>query len=637
MNSTRVNSRILAAIIGAVSLGAGVVGIGTDVVSARAAGPARVHASATVTGHGITVSPTVEIVDGIIRGSFHASTTTGRSLKFTFVGSNAGGKMDIGNVPVNATSNDPQSFTVLPYANWLDGGAKGVQSFTVRVSHVPGRGLTAAAALKNSVKVTIPVNVSTLAPGNTPVAFTYKVTSFDGTVISTNFFPASGLSAGSTANTLLGTPDLGVAGETNPYATHGTPAFVPGPAALRAATAVGDVAYDLVTYDPRGTGSSGGTSQLGSVFHEGRDVSALIDWIASTTSATLNGSGDPAIGLFGNGLGGSVTLMAGSSEPRIDAVVPMTAPNTFDSALHQNGIYRGSAGAAILATVKSSGSRINSTIASGLARAAKTGKLSDAVRAALAGAGAGQLLRQSQAPAFFIQGSSDPVNRLDETTSSMEAILANPYGTPVKAAWIDARNASDSASSTLVTYSKAWFNKYVSGVPIPDAFTPNLQWWDQSGTRQTSSLHPFSAGFNNATPVTGTSTGGLLRVNAPAGGRAVSVITAPINLSVGDTVVGAPSVSFTYSGKGTRRAVFARIVDKSTGRVVGPLTTPVPVTLDGAQHTVSVPMSTIVWTVATSAQSRLELQILPSSKSYPHRGSGPIAISNVRVDVPTMM
>ena len=50
-------------------------------------------------------------------------------------------------------------------------------------------------------------------------------------------------------------------------------------------------------------------------------------------------------------------------------------------------------------------------------------------------------------------------------------------------------------------------------------------------------------------------------------------------------MVGTPHLTFDYSGIGTTRHVYAQIVDKKTGLVVGNIVTPVSVTLDGTDKT----------------------------------------------------
>ena len=105
-----------------------------------------------------------------------------------------------------------------------------------------------------------------------PVAFTSTVTSFDGTPISTNFFPAWGFrpavgahdsAATGLRDTRRDEPALEVRGHPR---THR-----PGVAPLRAD------GYNVVTWDPRGELASGGVLQLNNPCYEGRDVTAIID------------------------------------------------------------------------------------------------------------------------------------------------------------------------------------------------------------------------------------------------------------------------------------------------------------------------------------------------------------------------
>ena len=99
------------------------------------------------------------------------------------------------------------------------------------------------------------------------------MTSFDGTQISVNYFPASGLKTGDRAPTILNGPGLGTAGNIDPNSLTIVDDLVPGLAPLR------DDGYNVVTWDPRGEFASGGILQLDSPEFEGRDVSAIIDWV----------------------------------------------------------------------------------------------------------------------------------------------------------------------------------------------------------------------------------------------------------------------------------------------------------------------------------------------------------------------
>lgn len=103
-------------------------------------------------------------------------------------------------------------------------------------------------------------------------------------------------------------------------------------------------------------------------------------------------------------------------------------------------------------------------------------------------------------------------------------------------------------------------------------------------------------------------------------------------------IVGAPRLTFNYSGVGTSRAVFAQIVDKRTGLVVGNLVTPIPVTLDGHVHPVDITLENIVYTYGDDVPnaSDLELQIVGSATGYENFTSyGVINISDVSMSLPT--
>lgn len=90
--------------------------------------------------------------------------------------------------------------------------------------------------------------------------------------------------------------------------------------------------------------------------------------------------------------------------------------------------------------------------------------------------------------------------------------------------------------------------------------------------------------------------------------EASNAINVPIaGITTGDQVVGAPTVSFTYSGFGTSKAVYGQIVDNATGRVLGNIATPIPLTLDGQSHTASVSPADIVYTAGDAPSLTLQI------------------------------
>src|SRR3954468_4576257 len=109
-----------------------------------------------------------------------------------------------------------------------------------------------------------------------------SVKSFDGTTIAMSFFPAEGLKAGQRVPTVLFGPGWSSARDKND--TGGTI----GP--LRKA------GYNVLTWDPRGFGQSGGTVTVDAPDREGRDVQALFSYVAKQPEALLDAPGDARLG-----------------------------------------------------------------------------------------------------------------------------------------------------------------------------------------------------------------------------------------------------------------------------------------------------------------------------------------------------
>jgi ABC-2 type transport system ATP-binding protein len=103
---------------------------------------------------------------------------------------------------------------------------------------------------------------------------------------------------------------------------------------------------------------------------------------------------------------------------------------------------------------------------------------------------------------------------------------------------------------------------------------------------------------------------------------------------IGEKIVGSPTISFTYEGIGKSRAVYVRIVDGSNGKILGRMSTPVPVLTDGMEHTVAVNLHPIVFGASTLGNSPLVVQIRSAAPAFPRETFGEISISNVLVSFP---
>src|SRR6476661_849798 len=175
-----------------------------------------------------------------------------------------------------------------------------------------------------------------------PVGFTggttprdVRVISEDGTRIYVHFFPAQGENAGKPAPTILNGPGLGLPGETNPLALDN-------PLLRNQVIGMGTLlksGYNVVTWDPRGEWRSGGILQIDHPEFEGKDMQAIISWVAQQPEAAFDfgSTTDPLIGMVGASYGGGIQLVTAAIDPRVDAIVPTIAWNNINTALAKNG------------------------------------------------------------------------------------------------------------------------------------------------------------------------------------------------------------------------------------------------------------------------------------------------------------
>jgi ABC-2 type transport system ATP-binding protein len=629
----------------------------------------------------ITVNPTLTFSDGIIEGSANATDAHGLPLAYTIVsGPSQGGKITFipeaaagtfGYLPNAAVlSSGTESFSELvsettPFDTALEGlpivGAI-AQSILTQLYRNPLLDGVLAPLIGSAVVVPFTANPSALDPTDAPIAFTTAVTSFDGTPISTNFFPAPGLQTGQSAPTILEGPGLGDAGLTDPESQTGiasVPGLVPGIAPLRGA------GYNVVTWDPRGEYASGGTLQLDSPAFEGKDVSSIITYVLSLPETTDN----QRIGMVGGSYGGGIQLVSAAIDPRIDAIVPGIAWNTLTSSLYPNQAFKTSWGALLTLDLLEAGARINPQIYSGILTGALLGILTPSQQALLARSGPGALVSDITVPTLLIQGTVDGLFPLSQAVTNEQLLAAN--NVPVKMIWFCGGHGicldpgDPTAQATLLTNDTlAWLNQYVMQDGTPANAIPTFQWVDQDGIFHSSNVFPSNPNFQG-TPVTASSAGGTLPIVPIIGGAGpqTKVLQAPLspfdaallstataapasialNLDVsvpgGTQIVGAPQLTFTYSGLGTTRTVYAQIVDDQSGLVLGNIDSPIPVTLDGRTHTVSLALGTLqdVAYTAPSGGGTLTLQLVGSATQFENLTSyGVITVSDMTISLPTV-
>jgi ABC-2 type transport system ATP-binding protein len=478
------------------------------------------------------------------------------------------------------------------------------------------------------------------------------VTSFDGTQIHVNFFPAAGVAAGQKAPTVMLGPGWGSAGDTNATDATDVTTGIPGVGTLRTA------GFNVLTWDPRGFGSSGGTVEVDSPQYEGRDVSAMISWIAQQPQALLDAPNNPRVGMAGGSYGGGIQLVSAAIDPRIDAIVPDIAWHSLVTSLYkENTIKLGWSG--VLYALGQPSGHLDPLIGESFQTGVAGQPLTSAEFNFFATRGPGNLVSKIHVPTLLIQGTVDNLFTLQEAVTNY-AILRND-GVPVKMLWfcgghgICLTNPGD--TSLIDKDTIAWLDRYLKREPSVDT-GPTFEWVDQDGAEHTGTDYPLAA----TTPLAGdgagtlplTEAGGSGPVTPAPGSGELGTIVAPItpakatnavNVTVPAPsrtalVVGAPQLTFTYRGLGTGEngsstSIYAQVVDDATGKVLGNQVTPVPISLDGAAHTVTQPLEVLAATDRPG--ETFTLQLTASTVAYQaQRATGSVTFSKIQIVLPTV-
>ena len=481
-------------------------------------------------------------------------------------------------------------------------------------------------------------------------AQTATVISFDGTPIHVNFFPAAGLKAHHRAPTVLVGPGWGSAGDTNPNSQASPGAGYPGLGPLRAA------GFNVLTWDPRGFGASGGTAEVDSPSFEGRDVEAIITWLSHRPEALLDGKNDPRVGMAGGSYGGGIQLVTAAIDKRVDAIVPDIAWHSLVTSLDKNNTPKtGWSSLLYVAGLLGSHGRLNPIIGQAQ-QATTTGQpLTATERAFFATRGPASLIKDIHVPTLLVQGTVDTLFSLQEATDNY-AILKRD-GTPVKMLWFCGGHGIclDKPGNTalIVHNTVAWLKHYL--MRDRQVHTgPGFEWVDQKGHEHAAPVYPLTASTSSMTAhgkgtLAVNSTGGAGPVVPPPGSGALGGAAAGITPAEATNAVNlrlpapthtrllvwAPQLSITYSGTATRSAtrVFAQLVDDANGEVLGHQITPVPVTLDGQRHTLTLALEIVA--AAMARGEHLTLQITPSTVAYQaQRAVGSIRFTSIRIVIP---
>jgi ABC-2 type transport system ATP-binding protein len=425
------------------------------------------------------------------------------------------------------------------------------------------------------------------ATATSAVARDGYVTSFDGTKIVYSFFPDPALKAGQRAPTVMFGPGYGSA-----RANSSDPTV----SGLLAA------GYNVLTWDPRGFGDSGGDVELDSPAYEARDVSALIDYIAQQPEAQLDAPGNPRVGMVGDSYGGGIQLTSAEVDPRIDVIAPQIAWNSLITALDKSNTAKGG-WASLLAALGAEGSttggilgglegepagyhvdmqdpRIYTALEDGLT----TGEFTPADQAFLGAAGPASMLNRIHIPVLLMQGTDDTLSTPHEAITNYETLKA--HGVPIQMLWFcgsltDNPGVAHGQCLTpkgpdpeiTLHFELRWLARYLKRETDVDT-GPGFTWISDRGVEHTTPIYPPAPG----SAVTGSGSGLLpLAVGDTSGAlivasRAVNAVNVALSTpAAGTELVGEPTLTLDYSGTATNSddRLYAQIISNSNGLVLG--------------------------------------------------------------------
>ena len=484
-------------------------------------------------------------------------------------------------------------------------------------STTPSTLATAASTSSSTGSGGHPCNRPVAAPPTvTPVAGSASdktMVSFDGTRIRLHWFPVAGASAAHPAPTVLMGPGWGSGGDTNVTPTGGGEGVF-GALSIDGLHAHG---YNVLTWDPRGFGKSTGTVTTDDPQHEGRDVERMLDWLATQPGVELDKPGDPRVGMAGGSYGGGIQLAVAAIDCRVDAIAPWIAWNSLGTSLYKSGVAKTGWGNLLYGIA--AGRNLDPHITSAWRSSNRIGAVNAADHA--------WFVEPWSRPADQPGRRTDPVraghrrhavharrgdHELPVTAQPRRAyrdalVLRRPRRVPHAARRCRRARSRDACVARPLRAAQAGGARpalrdgrptrchlHRARLPDPHARRPHRNHERHAQPRAFGRVRAGKPPKGSTDPLAGI-----------AGGITPALASNAVNLRIvspnaTEVIAGAPMLTLRYSGTvpaGTRpTAVFAQLVDNTTGLVIGNQVTPVALTLDGRTHTLTVPLESIAFT-----------------------------------------
>jgi ABC-2 type transport system ATP-binding protein len=358
--------------------------------------------------------------------------------------------------------------------------------------------------------------------------------------------------------------------------------------------------------------------------------------------------------MAGGSYGGGIQLVAASMDKRIDAIVPVIAWHSLATSLMRNDTVKSGWDIPLYAAAAAVKARLNPFLAQSAAMAARAFEPSARERRFFAARGPGRRVARITAPTLLVQGTVDTLFTLREAVTN-DRIL-HRHGVPVKMLWfcgghgVCLTDPGDEMRMRRDTI--AWFDRWLKGRGRVST-GPGFEWLDQRGRSWHAPRWPPAGAGSLTGSGSGTLTlvaeGGSGPADVPPGAQGIpsgSLAAAKASNAVDVTVragrrrsviVGAPRLTLRYHGLAPKAdaRVLAQVVDDRSGVVLGNQITPIPVTLDGRPHAVTLPLEIVAATARPG--ERFTLQLVAQSTLYDaHPAGGSVTFDRVHVALPVV-
>jgi ABC-2 type transport system ATP-binding protein len=255
--------------------------------------------------------------------------------------------------------------------------------------------------------------------------------------------------------------------------------------------------YVVLTWTARGFGKSTGEISMDSPNGEVSDASKLIDFLTTRKEVIQQKAGDPLVGVTGDSYGGALSLLAAGYDNRVDAIAANITWNNLEQVLFPqnasgtglNGPYKKFwAGTFFsIATLPNSLAGECGTFTAQWCAAFKSavanGVPTSAQKQLMSASSPSSVANKITAPTLLMQGESDSLFPLSESTATANAIHAAHPNTPLAMIWHGGgHDGGLDESKRLKAATVIWFDKYLKNSKNKSVDMPKFQVTNTNGS-----------------------------------------------------------------------------------------------------------------------------------------------------------